>query len=87
MRTTRTISEVSSPRAAEGCFDRYVSDGAIPMMPASAREAKKRPTREKVAGGGHRKEKAREKFEPLFEKDPELRKLADGYAKYIARRV
>jgi alkylation response protein AidB-like acyl-CoA dehydrogenase len=34
-----------------------------------------------------KREKAREKFEPLFEKDPELRKLADGYAKYIARRV
>ena len=34
-----------------------------------------------------KREKAREKFEPLFEKDPELRKIADGYAKYIARRT
>jgi len=33
-----------------------------------------------------KREKAREKFEPLFEKDPELRKIADGYAKYLARR-
>jgi acyl-CoA dehydrogenase len=33
-----------------------------------------------------KREKARAKFEPLFEKDPELRKIADGYAKYIARR-
>lgn len=31
--------------------------------------------------------KAREKFEPLFEKDPELRKMADAYAEYIARRA
>jgi hypothetical protein len=30
--------------------------------------------------------KAREKFEPLFQEDPELRTLADGYAKYIAGR-
>ncbi len=34
-----------------------------------------------------KREKAREKFEPLFEKDPDLRKIADGYAKYIARRT
>ncbi len=34
-----------------------------------------------------KREKAREKFEPLFEKDPELRELADGYAKYIASRT
>ena len=33
-----------------------------------------------------KREKAREKFEPLFAKDPELRALADGYAKYIASR-
>ena len=33
-----------------------------------------------------KREKAREKFEPLFAKDPDLRKVADGYAKYIARR-
>ena len=34
-----------------------------------------------------KREKAREKFEPLFEKDPDLRKIADGYAKYIASRT
>ncbi|MCH2171858.1 acyl-CoA dehydrogenase family protein [Myxococcota bacterium] len=34
-----------------------------------------------------KREKAREKFEPLFVKDPELRKIADGFAKYIARRT
>jgi alkylation response protein AidB-like acyl-CoA dehydrogenase len=33
-----------------------------------------------------KRERAREKFEPLFEKDPELRAIADGYAKYLARR-
>jgi hypothetical protein len=33
-----------------------------------------------------KREQAREKFEPLFEQDPELRTLADGYAKYIASR-
>ena len=33
-----------------------------------------------------KREKAREKFEPLFAKDPELRALADGYAKYMAAR-
>ncbi len=33
-----------------------------------------------------KREKAREKFEPLFVKDPALRAIADGYAKYIARR-
>jgi len=33
-----------------------------------------------------KREKARSKFEPLFEKDPDLRKIADGYAEYIARR-
>jgi hypothetical protein len=34
-----------------------------------------------------KREKAREKFEPLFEKDPDLRALADGYAKYMASRA
>ena len=34
-----------------------------------------------------KRERAREKFEPLFEQDPELRALADGYAKYIASRT
>jgi acyl-CoA dehydrogenase len=34
-----------------------------------------------------KRERAREKFEPLFEKDPALRKMADGYAKYIASRT
>jgi alkylation response protein AidB-like acyl-CoA dehydrogenase len=34
-----------------------------------------------------KREKAREKFEPLFEKDPDLRKIADGYARYIASRT
>lgn len=34
-----------------------------------------------------KRERAREKFEPLFKADPELRKIADGYAKYIARRA
>jgi hypothetical protein len=33
-----------------------------------------------------KREKAREKFEPLFEKDPELRKTADDYAAYMAAR-
>ena len=33
-----------------------------------------------------KREKAREKFEPLFSRDPDLRKMADGYAKYIASR-
>ena len=33
-----------------------------------------------------KREAAREKFEPLFEKDPGLRAIADGYAKYIASR-
>jgi len=30
--------------------------------------------------------KAREKFEPLFDQDPDLRTLADRYAKYFASR-
>jgi acyl-CoA dehydrogenase len=34
-----------------------------------------------------KRERAREKFEPLFEKDPDLRKIADGYARYIASRT
>ena len=34
-----------------------------------------------------KREKAREKFEPLFEADPDLRKIADGYARYIAART
>jgi hypothetical protein len=34
-----------------------------------------------------KRERAREKFEPLFAKDPELRTMADGYAKYIASRT
>jgi alkylation response protein AidB-like acyl-CoA dehydrogenase len=33
-----------------------------------------------------KREKAREKFEPLFAEDPDLRKIADGYARYIASR-
>ena len=33
-----------------------------------------------------KRERAREKFEPLFQKDPALREIADGYAKYLARR-
>ena len=33
-----------------------------------------------------KREKARQKFEPLFQADPDLRALADGYAKYIASR-
>jgi len=33
-----------------------------------------------------KRDKAREKFEPLFAKDPALRAMADGYAKYIASR-
>ena len=33
-----------------------------------------------------KREHARAAFEPLFEADPELRALADGYAKYLARR-
>ena len=35
----------------------------------------------------HKRAKTREKFEPLFEKDPGLRELADGYARYIASRA
>jgi acyl-CoA dehydrogenase len=34
-----------------------------------------------------KRERAREKFEPLFEADPDLRTIADGYAKYIASRT
>lgn len=34
-----------------------------------------------------KRERAREKFEPLFKADPELREIADRYAKYIARRA
>jgi hypothetical protein len=34
-----------------------------------------------------KREKAREKFEPLFQKDPDLRTMADGYARYIAGRT
>ena len=30
---------------------------------------------------------AREKFEPMFKADPELREIADGYARYIAQRA
>ncbi len=33
-----------------------------------------------------KRERAREKFEPLFEKDPDLRAMADRYAKYIESR-
>src|SRR5439155_15706465 len=33
-----------------------------------------------------KREKAWEKFEPQFQADPALRELAEGYAKYIARR-
>jgi hypothetical protein len=33
-----------------------------------------------------KREKAREKFEPLFAEGPELRAIADGYAEYIASR-
>jgi len=33
-----------------------------------------------------KRERAREKFEPLFQADPELREKADGYARYIASR-
>ena len=33
-----------------------------------------------------KREKARQKFEPLFEKDAELRDLADEYARYLSRR-
>jgi hypothetical protein len=33
-----------------------------------------------------KRQKARAKFEPLFEQDPELRSVADGYAKYVAAR-
>ena len=33
-----------------------------------------------------KREKAREKFEPMFKQDPELRAIADGYAKYLAKR-
>src|SRR6185503_13671645 len=33
-----------------------------------------------------KREQAWEKFEPRFQADPELRALAEGYAKYIARR-
>jgi hypothetical protein len=34
-----------------------------------------------------KRQKAREKFEPLFQKDPEYRTLADAYAKYLASRA
>src|SRR3979411_3106445 len=34
-----------------------------------------------------KRKRAREKFEPLFAEDPELRTLADGYAKYFAGRT
>jgi alkylation response protein AidB-like acyl-CoA dehydrogenase len=34
-----------------------------------------------------KREKAREKFEPLFKADEDLRKIADGYAKYIKSRT
>jgi hypothetical protein len=33
-----------------------------------------------------KREKAWEKFEPKFQADPELRKMAEEYAKYLARR-
>ena len=33
-----------------------------------------------------KREKAREQFEPMLAADPELRKIADGYAKYFANR-
>ncbi|MDH5673806.1 MAG: acyl-CoA dehydrogenase family protein [Myxococcales bacterium] len=33
-----------------------------------------------------KREAARAKFEPLFEKDPELRKIAEGYARFAAAR-
>jgi acyl-CoA dehydrogenase len=33
-----------------------------------------------------KREEARQKFEPLFEKDAELRDLADEYARYLSRR-
>jgi hypothetical protein len=33
-----------------------------------------------------KREAARKKFEPLLAQDPELRDLADGYAKYMASR-
>jgi acyl-CoA dehydrogenase len=34
-----------------------------------------------------KREKARKKFEPLFQKDPELRQIADGYAKFARGRA
>jgi acyl-CoA dehydrogenase len=34
-----------------------------------------------------KREKARAKFEPMFKADPELRTMADRYAKYIASRA
>jgi acyl-CoA dehydrogenase len=33
-----------------------------------------------------KRERAREKFAPLFKEDPELERIADGYAKYMAAR-
>jgi hypothetical protein len=33
-----------------------------------------------------KRRKAREKFEPLFQEDPDLRKMADAYAEYIKNR-
>ena len=33
-----------------------------------------------------KRKRAREKFEPMFEADPELRDMADAMAKYMARR-
>ena len=33
-----------------------------------------------------KREAARKRFEPMFEADPDLRALADGYAKYFAGR-
>jgi hypothetical protein len=34
-----------------------------------------------------KRKQAWEKFEPRFQADPQLRELAEGYAKYIARRA
>ena len=34
----------------------------------------------------HKRQAAREKFEPAFQQDPELREMADRWAAYIARR-
>jgi acyl-CoA dehydrogenase len=33
-----------------------------------------------------KREKARQKFEPRFQADPDFRALADAYAEYLARR-